>query len=118
MAKVRISSLAKEFGMTSKELMGHLEEMKIPAKSASSSLEDAFVAMVKKQLAPVIEARAAEVEAAKRAEEEAERAAEAEAAGEPLDEKPVSIAIQEVADGKLEAPEDQENETTEEETHD
>ena len=66
--------------MTSKELMGHLEEMKIPAKSASSSLEDAFVAMVKKQLAPVIEARAAEVEAAKRAEEEAERAAEAEAA--------------------------------------
>ena len=45
-------------------------------------------------------------------------AAEAEAAGEPLDEKPVSIAIQEVADGKLEAPEDQENETTEEETHD
>ena len=48
----------------------------------------------------------------------AHRAAEAEAAGEPLDEKPVSIAIQEVADGKLEAPEDQENETTEEETHD
>ena len=46
-----------------------------------------------------------------------EIAAEAEAAGEPL-EKPVSIAIQEVADGKLEAPEDQENETTEEETHD
>ena len=30
-----------------------------------------------------------------------EIAAEAEAAGEPLDEKPVSIAIQEVADGKL-----------------
>ena len=66
--------------MTSKELLGHLEEMKIPAKSASSSLEDAFVAMVKKNLAPVIEARAAEVEAAKRAEEEAEREAEAAAA--------------------------------------
>ena len=28
---------------------------------------------------------------------------EAELAGEPLDDKPVSIAIQEVADGKLEA---------------
>lgn len=66
--------------MTSKELMGHLEEMKIPAKSASSTLEDAFVSMVKKKLAPVIEARAAEVEAAKRAEEEAARAAEREAA--------------------------------------
>ena len=80
MAKVRISSLAKEFGMTSKELMGHLEEMKIPAKSPSSTLEDAFVSMVKKQLAPVIEARAAEVEAAKRAEVEAAREAEAAAA--------------------------------------
>lgn len=66
--------------MTSKELMGHLEEMKIPAKSPSSTLEDAFVSMVKKQLAPVIEARAAAVEAAKRAEEEAARAAEREAA--------------------------------------
>ena len=30
-------------------------------------------------------------------------AREAEMAGEPLDEKPVSIAIQAVADGKLEA---------------
>ena len=84
MAKVRVSTLAKEFGMTSKELMGHLAEMKIPAKSASSALEDAYVAMVRKQLASVIEARAQEVEAAKQAEEEAAaaeaaaRAAEAE----------------------------------------
>jgi len=68
MAKVRVSTLAKEFGMTSKELMGHLAEMKIPAKSASSALEDAYVAMVRKQLASVIEARAQEVEAAKLAE--------------------------------------------------
>ena len=83
LAKVRISTLAKEFGMTSKELMGHLEEMKIPAKSASSTLEDAYVAMVKKQLAPVIAARAAEVEAARQAEQEAaakEEAAKAAAA--------------------------------------
>ena len=33
---------------------------------------------------------------------------EAELSGEPLEEKPVSIAIQEVADGKLEAHPDQE----------
>ena len=71
MAKVRVSTLAKEFGMTSKELMGHLADMKIPAKSASSALEDAYVAMVRKQLASVIEARAQEVEAAKQAEEQA-----------------------------------------------
>ena len=35
-------------------------------------------------------------------------AREAELSGEPLEEKPVSIAIQEVADGKLEAHPDQE----------
>ena len=72
MAKTRISTLAKEFGMTSKELMGHLDEMKIPYKSASSSLEDVYVNMVKKKLAPVIAARAAEVEAARAAEAEKE----------------------------------------------
>ena len=66
--------------MTSKELMSHLEDMKIPAKSASSTLEDAYVSMVKKQLAPVIAARAAEVEAAKKAEEAAAAEAEREAA--------------------------------------
>ena len=84
MAKVRVSTLAKEFGLSSKELLDHLAEMKIPAKSASSALEDAYVAMVKKQLAPVIEARAAAVEAARRAEEEAaeKEAAEARAAAE------------------------------------
>ena len=66
--------------MTSKELLGHLEEMKIPAKTPSSTLEDAYVSMVKKKLAPVIAARAAEVEAAKKAEEEAAAKEEAEKA--------------------------------------
>ncbi|MDM8301170.1 translation initiation factor IF-2 [Collinsella tanakaei] len=86
MAKVRVSSLAKDFGMSSKELLEHLAEMKIPAKSASSTLEDAYVSMVKKKLAPVLEARKAEIEASKLAEkeaaerEEAEKAAAAEAA--------------------------------------
>ena len=79
MAKIRISSLAKEFGMSSKELLGHLEEMKIPAKSPSSTLEDAYVSMVKKKLAPVIAARAQEVEAEKKREEEEAARAEAEA---------------------------------------
>lgn len=82
MAKVRVSTLAKEFGMTSKELMGHLADMKIPAKSASSTLEDAYVAMVRKQLASVIEARAQEVEAVKQAEEQAAAAEEAARAAE------------------------------------
>ena len=71
MAKVRVSTLAKEFGMTSKEMLGHLAEMKIPAKGASSALEDAYVSMVRKKLAPILEARAAEIEAEKSDEEEA-----------------------------------------------
>ena len=78
MAKIRVSSLAKEFGMTSKELLGYLEDMKIPAKTPSSALEDAYVSMVRKKLAPVLEARAAEIEAARKAEEEAAEAEERE----------------------------------------
>ena len=38
MAKTRVSVLAKEYGMTSKEMLGHLKDMKIPATSPSSSL--------------------------------------------------------------------------------
>ena len=57
--------------MTSKEMLGHLADMKIPAKSASSTLEDAYVSMVRKQLKPILDARAAEIEAEKRAEAEA-----------------------------------------------
>ena len=77
MAKIRVSSLAKEFGMTSKELLGYLEDMKIPAKTPSSALEDAYVSMVRKKLAPVLEARAAEIEAARKAEEEVNKILEA-----------------------------------------
>ena len=67
--------------MSSKEMLEHLRDMKIPAKSASSTLEDAYVSMVRKKLKPVLEARAAEIEAAKRAEEQA-KAEEARAAAE------------------------------------
>lgn len=82
MAKIRVSSLAKEFGMPSKELIGYLDDMKITGKTASSSLEDVFVQMVRKKLAPVLEERAAELEEKRRAEEEAAAAEEAERARE------------------------------------
>ncbi len=74
MAKTRVHDLAKEYGMSSKDMLAHLADMKIPAKSASSTLEDAYVAIVRKQLKPILEARAAEIEAEKKAE--AEKAAE------------------------------------------
>ena len=83
MAKTRVSELAKEFGIPSKEMLEHLREMKIPAKSASSALEDAYVSMVRKKLAPVLKAREEEIrraqeaeEAARKEEEETRRAAE------------------------------------------
>ena len=71
--------------MTSKEMLDHLRDMKIPAKSASSTLEDAYVSIVRKKLKPILEARAAQIEAAKKAEEEA--AAEAKKAEEEAAEK-------------------------------
>ena len=88
MAKMRVHDLAKEYGMQSKEMLEHLAEMKIPAKSPSSTLEDAYVAMARKKLKPILEARAAEIrkkqaEAKKREEEEKKRAA-AEAEAERL----------------------------------
>ena len=64
--------------MTSKEMLSHLADMKIPAKSASSTLEDAYVSMIRKKMAPILEARAAEIEAAKQAEAEEKAKAEAE----------------------------------------
>ena len=81
MAKMRVHDLAKEYGMQSKEMLEHLAAMKIPAKSPSSTLEDAYVAMARKKLKPILEARAAEIrkkqaEAKKREEEEKKRAAE------------------------------------------
>lgn len=88
MAKMRVHDLAKEYGMQSKEMLEHLAEMKIPAKSPSSTLEDAYVAMARKKLKPILEARAAEIrkkqaEAKKREEEQKKRAA-AEAEAERL----------------------------------
>ena len=50
--------------MTSKEMLDHLRDMKIPAKSASSTLEDAYVSIVRKKLKPILEDRAAQIEAA------------------------------------------------------
>ncbi|MBM6676648.1 translation initiation factor IF-2 [Olsenella uli] len=81
MAKTRVHDLAKEYGISSKEMLGHLRDLKIPAKSASSTLEDAYVSMVRKKLKPILEAHAAEIEAQKRAEEEA-KAEEARIAAE------------------------------------
>ena len=85
MPGMRVHELAKEFDMTSKELLDRLAEMKIPAKSHASILQDAYVQKVRKNLEPEIKQRAGKLEdeeAKKFAEEkakEAERKAEEKA---------------------------------------
>ena len=79
MASVKIHELAKEFGMQSKELLEEIQKLGIPAKTPSSSLVDAYVDIVRMQLAPLIAQRQAEVAAEREAAEAAE-AAEREAA--------------------------------------
>ena len=76
MAKMRVHELAKEFGMTSKELLKRLEEMKIPAKNHASTLVDAYVDKIRKALGPEIAARAEQIR--KQEEEEAARREAAE----------------------------------------
>ncbi len=75
MAGMRVHELAKEFDMTSKELLNRLAEMKIPAKSHASILQDAYVEKVRKNLAPEIKERAGQLE-----DEEAKKLAEEKAA--------------------------------------
>lgn len=93
MPGMRVHELAKEFDMTSKELLDRLAEMKIPAKSHASILQDAYVQKVRKSLEPEIKQRAGVLEdeeakklaekkaeeAQRKADEEAERRAAVEA---------------------------------------
>ncbi|WP_080797165.1 translation initiation factor IF-2 [Arabiibacter massiliensis] len=75
MASMRVHELAKEFDMSSKELLDKLHEMKIPAKSHASMLADAYVDKIRKNLEPEIKQRAGvleDEEAKKLAEERAE----------------------------------------------
>lgn len=66
MAGVRVHELAKEFGMTSKELLEKLKEMKIPAKNHASTLVDAYVDKIRKELGPELQERAQQIEAEKK----------------------------------------------------
>lgn len=74
MAGMRVHELAKEFDMTSKELLARLADMKIPAKSHASILQDAYVEKIRKNLEPEIKQRAGQLE-----EEEAKKLAEEQA---------------------------------------
>ncbi len=106
MASMRVHELAKEFDMTSKEMLERLQQMKIPAKSHASVLNDAYVDKVRKNLEPEIKARAGQLEAeeaaelkkeqeAKAAEKEAEEAARRAAVEKELAEREAARAKRE-----------------------
>ena len=50
MPKKRVNELAKELGLTSKDLIAHLEKIGITVKSHSSSLEDSEIERIKEDL--------------------------------------------------------------------
>ncbi len=78
MPAMRVHELAKEFGMSSKELLDKLQAMKIPAKNHASTLVEAYVDKIRKELGPEIAERQAQIESERKAAEAAEAAARAE----------------------------------------
>ena len=79
MPAMRVHELAKEFGMTSKELLDRLQDLKIPAKNHASTLVEAYVDKIRKALGPEIaerQAAIAEETAKNEAAESAKREAE------------------------------------------
>ncbi|MDO5335568.1 MAG: translation initiation factor IF-2 [Coriobacteriia bacterium] len=84
MAGMRVHELAKEFDMSSKDLLSRLAEMKIPAKSHASILSEANIEKVRQNLSPEDKERAGklEEEEAKQLAEEKAKAAAAKAAEE------------------------------------
>ena len=90
MPAMRVHELAKEFGMTSKELLDRLQAMKIPAKNHASTLIEPYVDKIRKQLGPEIAERQAAMEAERAKKEAAEakkKAAEEEKAREAAEER-------------------------------
>lgn len=81
MASMRVHELAKEFGMTSKELLERLQEMKIPAKNHASTLVDAYVDKIRKNLGPELAERVMASEAKKNAVMQEKTVVEEEAKG-------------------------------------
>jgi translation initiation factor IF-2 len=126
---MRVHELAKEFGMTSQELLERIQAMKIPAKNHASTLVEAYVDKIRKNLGPEIaerhaameaerllreaeDAKKAQEEAAKAAAEEAQRAAALQAEMEAAE---VAARAEEEARRKAEAEEERKRKEAERE---
>jgi translation initiation factor IF-2 len=117
---MRVHELAKEFGMTSQELLERIQAMKIPAKNHASTLVEAYVDKIRKNLGPEIAERHAvmeaerllhEAEESKKAAEAAEKAAAEEAeraatAAAELEAAEAAARLEDEARRKVEAEEE------------
>ena len=99
MAKPRVHEVAKELGLSSKEVLAHLEQIGQPAKSHSSSIDEELAARVRSELgngaAPAEPAAAPEVKAPVEAPPPAKAETEAPAKPTPAAAKPEPAAVAE-----------------------
>ncbi|MEO2082457.1 MAG: translation initiation factor IF-2 [Desulfurobacteriaceae bacterium] len=105
MAKVRVYQLAKELGMSSKELIKKLrEELDISVKSASSSLDDKQVMIIKEFFEPVEIKKEEPVPPAKEEVKEVPEVKREEKRPEEVEQKEVVEKVREAKEVKSEAP--------------
>ena len=92
MAKLRVHELAKELGITSKELMGHLKEAGEFVKSSSSSLEPPVVRQMREKFAATPKTKKADVKPAAKAPKPSAAKPAAKKAAAPADAAPKAAA--------------------------
>jgi len=105
LAKVRVYQLAKELGMSSKELIKKLrEELDISVKSASSSLDDKQVMIIKEFFEPVEIKKEEPVPPAKEEVKEVPEVKREEKRPEEVEQKEAVEKVRETEEVKSEAP--------------
>ena len=92
MAKLRVHELAKELGITSKELMGHLKEAGEFVKSSSSSLEPPVVRQMREKFAATPKTKKADTKAAAKAPKPSAAKPAAKKAAAPAEATPKAAA--------------------------
>jgi len=91
-AKLRVHELAKELGITSKELMGHLKEAGEFVKSSSSSLEPPVVRQMREKFAATPKTKKADAKPAAKAPKPSAAKPAAKKAAAPADAAPKAAA--------------------------
>lgn len=97
MAKLRVHELAKELGITSKELMGHLKEAGEFVKSSSSSLEPPVVRQMREKFAATPKTKKADTKPAAKAPKPSAAKPAAKKAATPADAAPKAAAAKAAA---------------------